>query len=142
MTIEQFRNKHSLLIEHYQYIEMHLEGIYASICAKEFQEGLNDVEKTNLYKLLVAVEDLEKQKNITVFTKEEKRMLREIFQRRNYWVHNCYTEMVFDRKTDDIKNQTDVDALEMDIQNAEAIRQRLYELKTEVMHNAYDNRIN
>lgn len=31
MTLDEFRKKHSELIEHYQFIEHHLEGIYAGL---------------------------------------------------------------------------------------------------------------
>lgn len=127
MTIKQFRERHSLLIEHYQFIEMHLEGIYASVCDKRFYEGLQDVEKTNLFGLLADIEANEKESNKTVIGTDDKEALRKIFPRRNYWVHNCYTDIVFDGKTDDIKKQADVDSLENDIRDAEVLRQRLYE---------------
>ncbi len=126
MTIKQFRERHSILIEHYQFIEMHLEGIYASICSKKFHEGLHDVEKTNLFRLLFNIEEIEKGENKSVIDSDDKELLRKILPRRNYWVHNCYTEPIFDRKTDDIKKQA-VDVLEEDIRDAEVLRQKLYE---------------
>ena len=44
MLLEKFRITHSTLIEHYQFIEAHLEGIYASVSEKSISVG----EKTGL----------------------------------------------------------------------------------------------
>ncbi len=127
MIIKQFRERHSLLLEHYQYIEMHLEGIYAALCNKNFHDGLQDVEKTNLFRLLVNIERIEKDTGRSVIASVDKMLLKRIIQRRNYWVHNCYTEPIFERKTDNIKDQV-VDVLEDDIRDAESLRQNLYEV--------------
>ena len=48
MTQEKFRIMHSELIEHYQFIEMHLEAICAYLSDKSFMQGLEDVEKSNI----------------------------------------------------------------------------------------------
>ncbi len=48
MNIDKFRIMHSTIIEHYQFIEHHLEGIYATLCEKNFLLGLEDVEKSNI----------------------------------------------------------------------------------------------
>ena len=49
MELDEFRIKHSLLIEQYQYIELHLEGIYACICKSGFFNGLEEVEKSRSF---------------------------------------------------------------------------------------------
>ena len=133
MNIRQFRERHSYLIEQYQYVERELEGIYASVSGKSFNSGLRDVEKTNLNKLLMLIEEAEVTSGREILPESDKTDLRRLLPRRNFWVHNCYVDMLFDRKTDDIKNQSDIDQLENDIRTAETIRQRLFEIKAEMM---------
>lgn len=36
MTLDKFRVLHSTLVEHYQFVELHLEGIYAAVFRKSF----------------------------------------------------------------------------------------------------------
>ena len=43
MTLEKFRVNHSRLVEHYQFIEHNLEGIYAAVCGEYFYGGLLNV---------------------------------------------------------------------------------------------------
>lgn len=133
MTQEQFRIKHSSLIEHYQYIEMHLEGICASLCRDGFIKGLQDVEKTNLHGLLVEIAKAERDENFQIFTDEEKARLKELVQQRNYWVHKCYYDIIFDRKTKDVKKRKYADMLNADIRNAEDMEERLFEIKSHLM---------
>ncbi len=132
MKLEQFRKRHSLLIEHYQYIEMHLEGIYAALSGKHFYQGLKEVERATLYRLLISIEEIEG--STPVFTDEQKEELKKLFGRRNFWVHECYTKMTFDHKTDDIKAQPDKDMFEEDIRKAELMRNSLFEIKRKLMH--------
>ena len=52
MVLKEFRINHSTLIEHYQFIEAHLEGIYAALSGKSFADGIREIEKdkrTELY---------------------------------------------------------------------------------------------
>ncbi len=128
MKIDQFRIWHSLLIEQYQFIEMHLEGIHASFCDGGFIKGLQEVDKSNLRQLLAKIETIEKTEQHPIFSEDERSLLNHVIERRNYWVHNCYTEIVFDSKTDDLKNRKDIDELENDIREAEKLRERLFEI--------------
>ena len=48
MVLKEFRIHHSTLIEHYQFIEAHLDGIYAAISGKPFLDGIKEVEKDSL----------------------------------------------------------------------------------------------
>ena len=109
MKIDQFRIWHSLLIEQYQFIEMHLEGISAFFCNEGFMKGLKDGEKANLRQLLVKIETIEKAEQYPILSAEERILLNHVIERRNYWVHDCYTEIIFDAKTDDLKNRKDID---------------------------------
>ena len=52
MNLKEVRITHSTLIEHYQYIEAHLEGNYAALSGKTLIEGLHDVEKDSLRRII------------------------------------------------------------------------------------------
>ena len=135
MKKEQFRQRHGILIEHYQFIEMQLEGICACFHSGGFKAGLDDVEKTNLHKLFMEVLAIEQKTGCTLLTDDEKDILKDVISSRNKWVHECYTTMTFDSKTDDIKDESVVGKLEDDIRKAEHIRQRLFDIKINLMHN-------
>lgn len=127
MTLNDFRIAHSDLIENYQYIEMHLEGIYAQLSGERFDKGLKDVEQTNLHRLLGKVRESAEGRNETILSDEETARLCELIKRRNYWVHECCTKMLRDRKTGAPKKEEDVAQMRTDIKEAEELRQLLYD---------------
>ena len=133
MTLEKFRILHSTLVEHYQFIEAHLEGIYAAVSNKDFAEALKDVEKDGLGGILRDIQRLERQKSIDVLTDEECEQLKELFERRNFWCHSCYFEMVFDRQTGGPAKVRDVQQLIEDMKAAEQWREALFEKKIRLM---------
>ncbi|MDE7427844.1 MAG: hypothetical protein K2N00_01005 [Lachnospiraceae bacterium] len=45
MNLSEFRIAHSIVMEHFQFIEMHLEGIYAALSGRSFYEGLKDTRE-------------------------------------------------------------------------------------------------
>lgn len=59
MTLEKFRILHSTLIEHYQFIENHLKGIYAKLFNGSFYDGWLTVENDNLNYLINEIKKLE-----------------------------------------------------------------------------------
>lgn len=125
MKRELFRITHSTLIEHYQYIELHLEGIYAAVCGKPLLEGLKEVEKDGLSGILRDILRVERERDIDVLSDGECEQLRQLFSRRNFWCHSCYHELVFDRKTGGLANIADVELLHRDLETAEQWRDRL-----------------
>ena len=129
MTLEKFRIQHSMLIEHYQYIEAHLEGIYAAISGKPLLDGLSDVEKDNLHHILKEIKHIEKQNNISILTNDEYTSLQQIIARRNFWCHNCYYDIVFDRKKGGPKKFEDIKIMNRDLMEAEVWREKLYDMK-------------
>ena len=133
MVLEKFRITHSTLIEHYQFIEAHLEGIYAAVCGKPLTEGLKDVAKDGLNGILQDILWVEKRKKIDVLSDEECRQLRDLFQRRNFWCHSCYYDLVFDRKTGGLAKIEDVQRLLQDLKDAERWRDELYRKKISLM---------
>lgn len=126
MTLEGFRIKHSTLIEHYQYIEMHLEGIYAALSGKGLIDGLQDVEKDAITRIINLIKSLDP--NDAVLTEEDQTRLSAIVARRNYYVHDCYTKMVFDRHTDAPDNKYSRQLID-DIREANQMREYLFEKK-------------
>ena len=134
MSIEKFRLLHSTIIEHYQFIEFHLEGLYAKICEKDFVAGLDDVKKTNIHRILQEIRKIEKEEQVSIFSVLEYERIEKICERRNFWCHNCYTDFVFDRKTGDLKNSKDKLILIEDLKEAELVRNMLYEKKLNYLY--------
>ena len=133
MVLKEFRIIHSTLIEHYQIIEAHLEGIYAAISGKPFGEGLKEVEKGSLSSAVRELRELEKEKGIAVLTTEEYMQLRQIIERRNFWCHCCYFEMAFDLQTGGPAKVRDVQQLLQDLETAERWREQLFQKKVALL---------
>ena len=133
MDLNNFRILHSTLIEHYQFIEAHLEGIYAAVSGKPFAEGIRDVEKDSLGGVVREIRDLEREKKIRVFTEEEYAQLRQIIERRNFWCHCCYFEMAFDLQTGGPARVRDVQMLFEDLKTAEQWRDQLFHKKLSLL---------
>lgn len=132
MTMEEFRILHSTLIEHYQFIEAHLEGIYAAISSKYFVNGLKDVEKHSIHRTIVEIKKLEAENGRKVLTEEEYLQLQQILQKRNFWCHNCYYDMVFSDKTGGLKYERDIKLMKQDLWEAEVWRERLFDKKCDL----------
>lgn len=133
MELKEFRIAHSTLIEHYQFIEGHLEGIYAALSDKNFVDGVRDVENDGLGRLLGEIRKLEREKFATVFTKDEFDQLMDVFRRRNFWCHNCYFDLAFDRKTGGPAKVRDIQQMMQDMQDAEFWRNELFARKIELL---------
>lgn len=129
MVLEKFRITHSTLIEHYQFIEAHLEGIYAAISGKSFLDGIQDVEKDSLGGVIREIKEVEREKKIAVFTEDEYKQLRQIIERRNFWCHCCYFELSFDRQTGGLARVRDIQLLLEDLKTAEQWREQLLQKK-------------
>ena len=70
MDLREFRIHHSTLIEHYQFIEAHLEGIYATVSGKPFLDGIKEVEKGSLSSVLREIMEVLGRQDLTIFTGE------------------------------------------------------------------------
>lgn len=132
MTLQEFRIAHSTIVEHYQFIERELEGIYAALSGKSLYMGLKDVENYSLSKVIRMVREQEKIHKIEVLSETEYEDLQVVCERRNFWTHNCYTEMVFDGKTGGPKKERDIKQLYDDIRTAEDMREFLFDRKLEL----------
>ena len=133
MVLNEFRILHSTLIEHYQFVEAHLEGIYAAVSDKPFVIGVQEVEKDSLGGVVREIKNLEREKKIKIFTEDEYNHLRGIIERRNFWCHCCYFEMAFDRKTGGPAKVRDVQKLFEDLKTAEQWREQLFQKKIDLL---------
>ena len=129
MTLEQFRLLHSTLIEHYQFIEAHLEGIYAAVSDKPFSIGVQEVERDSLGGVVREIRELEREKDIRILSEEQYAQLRQIIERRNFWCHCCYFEMPFDSATGGPAKVRDVQQLFADLETAAQWRDQLMQKK-------------
>lgn len=129
MTLEEFRILHSTLIEHYQFIEAHLEGIYAAVSDKPFHIGVREVERDSLSGVVREIKELEQDKDIAVLSEDEYQQLRQIIERRNFWCHSCYFELSFDLQTGGPAKVRDVQKLLADLKTAQLWREQLLQKK-------------
>ena len=60
MVLKKFRITHSMLVEHYQYIEAHLEAIYAAVSDEPFWNALEEIEKDSLGTVVRELQELDK----------------------------------------------------------------------------------
>lgn len=133
MLLDKFRITHSTLIEHYQYIEAHLEGIYATVAGKSFHEGIKEVEKDSLSGVVREIKEIERERGIRIFSQEEYAQLRQIIERRNFWCHCCYFDLSFDRQTGGLAKVRDVQQLLEDLRTAEQWREQLFAKKIDLI---------
>ena len=134
MSLEDFRKKHSEVIEHYQFIEYNLEGIYAALQErKSFMGGMEDVEKDNIKALLNRIRHIQKERNDCIIDEDEYEEIIAICDRRNFWCHNCYVDLVFDYTSGGLRDLKDAKALTNDIIAAREMRDRLFEQKKQLI---------
>lgn len=129
---DKFRILHSTLIEHYQFIEAHLEGIYAQLYSEDkslntLYNGLQEVKRDSINRLIHLIKQLEKEKGFSLLSDFDYERLAYTCTRRNFWCHNCYYDMVFDRRTGEPK-KGDMELLQKDLSEAKQLRDELYQL--------------
>ena len=125
MTLEEYRIRHSILIEQYQWIEFDLEGLYAAVSDEPFCEALREIEKDSIGGVVREIKKIEKEKNIVIFSDEEYRELDMLRERRNFWSHACYTE-AYDQNTGTPKN---AHLLSINLWKAKTFSDRLRKIK-------------
>ena len=129
MVLKEFRIAHSTLIEHYQFMEAHLEGIYAAILDKPFRDGIRQIERDSMSGVIREIREVEQEKKLQIFTGQEYDQLRKIIERRNFWCHCCYYELAFDLKTGGPARVRDVQEMLEDLRQAEQWREQLFQKK-------------
>ena len=133
MELVKFRITHSMLIEHYQFIEAHLAAIYAALSGKSMTDGLQDVEKIGLFGVVKQIQKIDQSCKQRIFTGDEYERLRRISQRRNFWCHNCYFNLKFDRKTGDLLEGEDMRTMISDLQEAGTLREELHKKASKLL---------
>lgn len=93
MEIEVFRVNHSRIIEQYQLIEWHLEGIFGLLEQGDFEELTHRVENDTMGELIRKVRFLIKENNVSLLSKEDFSILDDIRDDRNYWCHSCFLDV-------------------------------------------------
>ena len=126
MASEKFRLCYADLMEQYQLVEEQLERLYAAVSGKQYHKGLLDVEKAPLPAIIKAIQKLEKERNISVFTEEECDALFALIKRRNFWAHECFTSLKFDTHTGALKNPEDMHRMANDLRDAEEWKEKLF----------------
>ncbi len=136
MTLEEYRIKHSLLIEQYQWIEFDLEGLYAALSEDPFHEALREIEKDSIGGVVREIKRIENQKKIVVFTEAEYDEMDKIRERRNFWSHKCYIEP-YDKHTGSPRNAK---LLSADLRQAEDVLEWLRQVKWTYMDKRLDRK--
>lgn len=93
MELNEYRILHSKIIEQYQLIEFHLEGLFALMQndGDNFLELAKRVENDAMGELIRKVSFLSKEKNLrNVITKEDFSNLEKIRDDRNYYCHENF----------------------------------------------------
>lgn len=93
MNIDEFRILHSKIIEQYQFIEWHLEGIYGLLEHGDFEELTHRVENDTMGELIRKVRFLIKENKLDILNKDDFHILDNIRDDRNYWCHTNYLEI-------------------------------------------------
>lgn len=93
MKLDEFRVCHSKLIEQYQLIEWHLEGIFGLIGDGDFEELTHRVENDAMGELIRKVRFLVREKKIQELSKEDFSILDDIRDDRNYWCHSNFLDI-------------------------------------------------
>ena len=93
MDNKEFRIYHSKLIEQYQFIEWHLEGIFGLLENGDFEELTHRVENDTMGELIRKVRFLIKENKITYLDKQDFAILDEIRDDRNFWCHSNFLDI-------------------------------------------------
>lgn len=102
MELNEYRILHSQIIEQYQLIEFHLEGLFALLEGKgnNFEELARRVENDAMGELIRKVRFLIKEyKMFDIITKEDFKILDTIRDDRNYYCHENFLENRIDNYT-------------------------------------------
>ena len=147
MTRSEFHDRHSEIIEYYQYIEMHLRGICAALLSDEDKtwfDQLDEHDTDTMGALINKIQSLQKQKNLEIFSPEDVITLNQIRKCRNYWVHQCFTDpsqrLVTYRRDDTIKNSEIAKRINSDLQIAIEWEEKITKIERPLITHAVLNR--
>ena len=127
MKMNEFRINHSKLVEQYQLIEYHLEGLIGIAQIGDFEELTKRVENDTMGELIRKVNFVFKEYKINKLSKEDFALLDDIRYQRNYWCHQCYLDLMKDN-TDNI-----VEKLISDLEKTTKMNSKLRTIFQELM---------
>ena len=97
-----------------QCIERDIKFIYAGMLEGDFEKNYSTVERKTLGAVLKDLEVLDNSDNKPYFSFNDYRLLNEIKDTRNYWVHKAYTEFLYQHGSDYLRVFRKVDNKLMD----------------------------
>lgn len=95
MTIQQFQQYHSELIEYCQCIEYDIKRIYSDMSSDDFDDNMDMLGTSNLGTTIARLRKLDYSDGDPWLTEAEYEQLDRIRQVRNYWCHQCYIDYVY-----------------------------------------------
>ncbi|MBQ0035336.1 MAG: hypothetical protein KBT35_00285 [Firmicutes bacterium] len=104
MTLDEFALAHSKLIEQYQLIEYHLEGLFGIAGSGDFEELTRRVENDTMGELIRKVKFIFHEKKIYLLDINDFESLEVIRNDRNYWCHQCYLDIKAKENIEKITN--------------------------------------
>ncbi|MDO5558299.1 MAG: hypothetical protein Q4F95_01740 [Oscillospiraceae bacterium] len=131
MTLEQYRIKHSQIIECFQWIEFNLKRIYAKLSGKSLLKTISVLDKENLGSLIVLVKQTELQNNTCYLSDEDYELLDQIREMRNYWCHQCYLDVLFrkdEKKNLVVRNQDFANKLTLELYKVEELHYKFQDV--------------
>lgn len=95
MTRDTFKLIHSELIMQVQLIENDLRQIYAAMKSGDFEDNLDDLQKSNLGRIAKQLKDLDYSDGHPDLSESDYATIDNIREIRNYWCHQCYLDYVY-----------------------------------------------
>ena len=95
MTREQFKIIHSELIMCCQFIEFDLKRIYSAMSTGDFDENMDMFETSNFGSVLKELKRLDNSDGNPYLSKADYKLLDNVREMRNYWVHQCYIDFAY-----------------------------------------------
>ena len=127
MEIDEYRVYHSKVIEQYQLVEYHLEGLFAIMLSDgdNFLELAKRVENDAMGELIRKVKFLVKQYNYSnIITKNDINLLYKIRDDRNYYCHENYLKMRYAEKHNEPEERTK-ESIKNDLKMCEELNNKL-----------------
>ena len=138
MTLDEFRIYHSEIIEQFQWLEYNLKRILSKQPNRLDMDKMDALEKENIGQLIQRIKNFEKKNQINILTEEDYIMLEKMRERRNYWCHQCYLDIVV--KKDEhrklvVRKDGMILGLKMDLRDIESLQNKIEELYFNLFRN-------
>lgn len=95
MNIDEFKQYYSTTMMHYQRIEHDIKLIYASMLEGNTNDNLDSIENKTLGMMVRILEKLDWSDNKPFISKSDYQFLKNICDRRNYWVHQAFIGFIY-----------------------------------------------